>query len=159
MQLSVKQNAHTFAANRKGIFIMIAPSDPERKWQSILDSYAVRDVIEDVFMEGKVKGDGRTPRSGDRKVINGRMLIRMVAMIMKVEMLKRISEVADDKKIKPADKPRNLSRRTPEDLLASLSNIERIYGNGWSHLTEITRDNRFVFKMFDIGPTKGLIEY
>ena len=159
MQLSVKQNAHTFAANRKGIFIMIAPSDPERKWQSILDSYAVRDVIEDVFMEGKVKGDGRTPRSGDRKVINGMMLIRMVAMIMKVEMLKRISEVADDKKIKPADKPRNLSRRTPEDLLASLSNIERIYGKGWSHLTEITRDNRLVFKMFDIGPTKGLIEY
>ena len=159
MQLSVKQNAHTFAANRKGIFIMIAPSDPERKWQSILDSYAVRDVIEDIFMEDKVKGDGRTPRSGDRNVINGRMLIRMIAMIMKVEMLKRISEVADDKKIKPADKPRNLSRRTPEDLLASLSNIERIYGKGWSHLTEITRDNRLVFKMFNIGPTKGLIEY
>ena len=43
--------------------------------------------------------------------------------------------------------------------MASLSNIERVEGNGWSHLTEITRDNRLVFSMFDVGPTKGLIDF
>ena len=80
-------------------------------------------------------------------------------MMMKVEMIWRISEVADDKRIKAADKPRNIGKRTPEGLLASLSNIERVEGDGWSHLTEITRDNRLVFDMFDVGPTKGLIEY
>lgn len=159
MHLTVKQNAHTFAANRKGVFIMIAPTDKERTATAVLDSYEVRDVIEDVFMEDKVKGDGKTPRSGDRDTVNGRALIRMVSMMMKVEMIWRIQEVADDKKIKPANKPRNIARRTPEGLLASLSNIERVEGDGWSHLTEITRDNRLVFDMFDIGPTKGLIEY
>jgi len=159
MHLTVKQNAHTFAANRKGVFIMIAPADKDRTATAILDSYEVRDVIEDVFMEDKVKGDGKTPRSGDRETIKGRALIRMVSMMMKVEMIWRISEVADDKKIKPANKPRNIGKRTPEGLLASLSNIERVEGDGWNHLTEITRDNRLVFDMFDVGPTKGLIEY
>ena len=159
MHLSVKQNAHTFAANRKGVFIMAAPADEDRTASAILDSYAVRDVIEDVFMEDKVEGDGKTPRSGDRDVIEGRTLIRMVSMMMKIEMMRRIAEVADDKKIKPADKPRNIGRRTPEGLLSSLSNIERVEGDGWSHLTEITRDNRLVFSMFDVGPTKGLIDF
>ena len=159
MHLTVKQNAHTFAANRKGVFIMIAPADRDRTATAILDSYEVRDVIEDVFMEDKVKGDGKTPRSGDRETIKGRALIRMVAMMMKVEMIWRISEVADDKRIKAADKPRNIGKRTPEGLLASLSNIERVEGDGWNHLTEITRNNRMVFDMFDVGPTKGLIEY
>ncbi len=64
--------------------------------------------------------------------------------------------MADDNKIKPADKLRNIGKRTPEGLLASLSNIERVEGDEWNHLTEITRDNRMVF---DVGPTKGLIEY
>lgn len=159
MHLTVKQNAHTFAANRKGVFIMIAPTDKDRSATAILDSYEVRDVIEDVFMEDKVKGDGKTPRSGDRETIKGRALIRMVSMMMKVEMIWRIQEVADDKKIEPSDKPRNIGKRTPEGLLASLSNIERVEGDGWNHLTEITRDNRMVFDMFDVGPTKGLIEY
>lgn len=159
MHLTVKQNAHTFAANRKGVFIMTAPADEDRTASAVLDSYAVRDVIEDVFMEDKVEGDGRTPRSGDRDAIEGRTLIRMVSMMMKVEMLRRIAEVADDKRIKPSDKPRNIGRRTPEGLLASLSNIEKVQGNGWEHLTEITRDNRLVFNMFDVGPTKGLIEF
>lgn len=160
MHLTVKQNAHTFAANRKGIFIMTAPADEDRTAAAVLDSYAVRDVIEDVFVEDKVESDGRTPRSGDRDAIEGRTLIRMVSMMMmKVEMLRRIAEVADDKKIKPSDKPRNIGRRTPEGLLASLSNIEKVQGNGWERLTEITRDNRLVFNMFDVGPTKGLIEF
>lgn len=159
MELIIKQNAHTFAANRKGVFIMIAPTDGNRTAETILDSYAVRDVIEDVFIEDKVRGDGRTPRSGDRDTICGRALIRMVSMIMKVEMISRITEVANDKKIKPQNKPRDIARRTPESLLASLSNIERIYGDGWTHLTEITKDNRLVFSMFDVGPTKGLIDY
>ncbi len=159
MHLAIKQNAHTFAANRKGIFIMIAPADEERSPAAILDSYAVRGVIEDVFMEDKVEGDGKTPRTGDRETNKGRALIRMVSMIMKVEMIWRISEVADSKKIKPANKPRNIAKRTPEGLLASLSNIERVEGFGWGGLTEVTKDNRAVFNMFDIGPTKGLIEY
>ncbi len=159
MHVTIRQNAHTYAANRKGVFIMIAPTDEERTPGAILDSYAVRAVIEDVFMEDKNEGDGRTPRSGDRDVIQGRTLIRMVSMIMKVEMLGKISEVADDKKIKPEKKPRNIARRTPESLLASLSNIEMVQGDGWNHLTEITKDNRLVFDMFDVGPTKGLIEY
>ena len=159
MHLSIKQNAHTFAANRKGVFMMAAPADERRTAAAVLDSYAVRDVIEDVFMEDKTEGDGRTPRSGDRDVIEGRTLIRMVSMMMKVEMLRRIAEVADDRRIKPSDKPRNIGRRTPEGILASLSNIERVEGRGWSHLTEITRDNRLVFSMFDVGPTKGLIDF
>ncbi len=159
LHVFIKQNAHTFAANRKGVFIMIAPTDGERTAANILDSYAVRGVIEDVFMEDKNEGDGRTPRSGDRDTIEGRTLIRMVSMIMKVEMLCRISEVADDKTVKSENKPRNIGRRTPESLLASLSNIEMVEGDGWSHLTEVTRDNRLVYNMFDIGPTKGLIEY
>ena len=155
----MKQNAHTFAANRKGVFIMTAPANEDRTAAAVLDPYAVRDVIEDVFMEDKVEGDGRAPRSGDRDAIEGRTLIRMVSMMMKVEMLRRIAEVADDKRIKPSDKPRNIGRRTPEGLLASLSNIEKVQGDGWKHLTEITRDNRLVFNMFDVGPTKGLIEF
>lgn len=44
-------------------------------------------------------------------------------------------------------------------MLASLSKIEKVQGNGWKHLTENTRDNRLVFNIFDVGPTKGLIEF
>ncbi len=113
------------------------------------------DKVEDVFLEDKVAGDGRTPGSGDRKTIVGRTFIRMVSMIMIMEMINRISEVAKDNQTRPENKPRDIAKRSPISLLDSLSNLEIIYGNGWKQMTEVTKDNRLIFRMFDIGPPKG----
>ncbi|MBR2255412.1 MAG: transposase [Candidatus Methanomethylophilaceae archaeon] len=156
MSVSIRQNAHTFAANRKGVFVMIAPAGSGRGFEDVLNTYAVRDVIEDGFLEDKSEGDGRTPRSGKRPNIRGRTFIRMVSSIMRMEMLNRISEVSRDRKTKAEDKPRDIEKRTPASLLGSLSNIEMIYGNGWRQMTELTRDNRLIYDMFDVGPTSDM---
>lgn len=155
MHLEIKQNAHTFAANRKGVFIMITPADKDRTWDQVLRCYECRDIVEDVFMEDKSQGDGRRPRSGDRQTVIGRTFIRMVSMIMKMEMVNRISEYSKDKKVKTKDKPRNIGRQTPESLLSTLSTIEIVRGTGWEELTEVTKECRLIYRMFDIGPPKG----
>ena len=156
MEVTVKQNSHTFNTNRKGVFIMITPHERNRDWRQVLDCYACRDIIEDAFLEDKNEGDGRTPRSGDRDAIRGRTLIRMVSLIMQMEMIRRSSEYDADRKVRSDQKPRGLSKRTPGMLLASLSNLELIQGEGWSRMTELTKDNRLIFKMFDVGPPKGI---
>lgn len=156
MKVTVKQNSHTFNANRKGVFIMITPHERDRGWREVLDCYSCRDIIEDVFLEDKNEGDGRTPRSGDRDVIRGRTLIRMVALIMQMEIIHRSNEYEADKKIRNSLKPKGLSKRTPEMLLASLSNIELIKGENWVRMTELTKDNRLIYKMFNVGPPKGI---
>lgn len=152
MHLEIKQNAHTFAANRKGIFVMITPARSGRDWEDILNTYEIRDIIEDGFLEDKSEGDGRTPRSGLTPNIRGRTLIRMVSSIMRMEMLDRISEVSNDRTMKAELKPRDIEKRTPASLLSSLSNLQMVYGNGWKHMTELTRDNRLIYNMFDVGP-------
>ena len=86
MRLEIKQNAHIFAANRKGVFIIIMPADKDRTWNQVLRCYECRDIVEDVFMEDKSWGDGRRPRSSDRQTVTGRTFIRMVSMIMKMEI-------------------------------------------------------------------------
>ena len=156
MHVAIKQNAHTFAANRKGIFVMITPAGSGRGWKDILDCYSIRDMIEDGFLEDKNEGDGRTPRSGLKPNIRGRTFVRMVASIMRMEMISRISEVSEDKSIKPEDKPRDIEKRTPTSLLDSLSNIEMVYGDGWKQMTELTKDNRLIYKMFDVGPVSDM---
>ncbi len=156
MHLRVKQNAHTFAANRKGVFMMVTPAGTGRTTEWVLDTYECRDMIEDTFLQDKSEGDGRTPRSGDRETIEGRTFIRMVSMIMTVDIKNRLAEYCADRSVKPKDKPRNISHRTPESLLESLDNIEIIEGKGWREMTEPTKDNRLIFKMFDVGPPKDI---
>lgn len=156
MHLEIKQNAHTFAANRKGIFVMITPASSGRDWEDILNTYEVRDIIEDGFLQDKSEGDGRTPRSGKKPNIRGRTFIRMVASIMRMEIIDRISEYANDDTVRKELKPRDLEKRTPGSLLSSLSNIEMVYGNGWKQMTELTKDNRLIYKMFNVGPTSDM---
>ena len=158
MHVEIKQNAHTFASNRKGIFVMITPASSGRGWEDVLNTYEVRDIIEDGFLEDKSEGDGRTPRSGLEPNIRGRTFIRMVSSIMRMEMLNRISEISNDKKLDPKLKPRDIEKRGPTSLLTSLSNIQMIYGNGWQQMTEMTKDNRLIYRMFDVGPMSGLNE-
>ncbi len=52
----------------------------------------------------------------------------MVSMVMKVGMVGSISEAADNRGVRL------------ESILASLSNIEMVEGDGWSHLTEIAEE-------------------
>lgn len=156
MVVSVKQNAHTFAANRKGVFAMVAPSGSERNAKWILETYGCRDSIEDVFLIDKSEGDGRLPRSGDRETIVGRTFIRMVSAIMSVEIVRRRNEFANDKRIDPKKKPKDVAKRTPGMFLDSLSNIEMICGDGWKQMTEVTKDDRLIFDMFSIGPPKDV---
>ena len=80
----------------------------------------------------------------------------MVSSIMRMEIMNRISEVTRDRKTKAEDKPRDIEKRTPASLLGSLSNIEMIYGNGWRQMTELTRDNRLIYDMFDVGPMSDM---
>lgn len=159
MHLKVRQNAHTHAANRKGVFIMIAPSSAQLTWDMILDAYGCRDIIEDTFLDDKCECDGRVPRSGDRDIVIGRTFLRMVSTILRVEIRNTIREVADNTKLKADLKPRDISSQTPSSLLSSLSNLEIIYGDGWQQLTEVTRNNRLIYKMFDVGPPNELKPY
>lgn len=154
--LKVRQNAHTFAANRKGIFVMITPADSGRDWRQMLECYDCRDIVEDAFLEDKAEGDGRTPRSGDAEIIRGRTLIRMVSLIMTMEMIAESKEYENAHRTRAELKPKGLGKRTPRMYLDSLSNIEMIYGNGWKQMTEVTKDDRLIFKMFNVGPPKGL---
>ncbi|MCQ2071350.1 MAG: transposase [archaeon] len=156
--LKVRQNAHTFAANRKGIFVMITPAGSGRDWRQVLECYDCRDVVEDAFLEDKSEGDGRTPRSGDTETIRGRTLIRMVSLIMTMEMIAESKEYGGNPKVKAELKPRGIGKRTPRMYLDSLGNVEMIYGDGWKQMTEVTKDDRLIFRMFDVGPPKGSVK-
>lgn len=156
MHVRIRQNAKTFAANRKGIFIMVTPASSNRGWDGMLGCYRCRDAVEDTFFQDKSEGDGRVPRSGDRETVVGRTFVRMVSMIMTMDMLARISEFSRDPKVNAKMKPRDIAKRSPGSLLDSLSNLEIIEGDGWRRLTELTKDDRLIFEMFDVGPPKGI---
>ena len=94
----------------------LSPTGERRTSEATQDSYAVRTVIEDVFVEGKNEVDGRTPMSGDMDVIQRRILIRMASMIMKVWMVGSLSEAADNRGVRP------------ESILASRNNTEMAEG-------------------------------
>lgn len=158
MQVTVKQNAHSFASNRKGVFAMIVPTASERTWEDVLKVYDLRDKIEDVYFEDKDEGYGATPRTGKMDSIIGRTFIRMVSNIIRVEIMNKISEVANDKDMKQSLKPRDIDKRTPDSLLDSLSNIRKVYGNGWAEITELTKDNRLIYSMFNVGPSKDMVK-
>ena len=80
----------------------------------------------------------------------------MATSIMRVEMIDHISEYANDDTVRKELKPRNLEKRTPSSLLSSLSNIEIAYGNGWKQMTELTKDNRLIYRMFNVGHTSDM---
>lgn len=40
--------------------------------------------------------------------------------------------------------------------MALLNNIQMIYGNGWKQMTELIKDNRLIYKMFNIDPIAKL---
>lgn len=80
----------------------------------------------------------------------------MVSLIMQMEMIHRSSEYDADRNVRSDQKPRGLSKRTPGMILASLSNLELIRGEGWCRMTDLTKDNRLIFKMFEVGPPKGI---
>ncbi len=84
MYLEIKQNAHTFVANRMGVFILITPAGKDHTWDQVLRCYECRDIVEDVFMDDKCQGNGRRPRSGDRQTVIGLTFIRMVSIITRV---------------------------------------------------------------------------
>ena len=111
-----------------------------------------------MFFEYKVEEDGRVPRSGDRDICRGRTLIRMVSLIMRMYMLKVVSEIrkADrDTKGRKPERPKNYDSRAPAELLSSLSNFSVIETPEWSRLTEVTRDNRLLYEMFQSVCPKG----
>lgn len=156
MHVWIKQNAHTFASNRKGVFIMATPSSSGRGWKDVLTCYECRDIVEDVFLQDKSEGDGRVPRSGDRETIVGRTFVRMVSTIMEMDMFHTMRTYADDKKVKEDLKPRNLRKMDPQMVLGSVSNVDIVEGEGWKQLTEVTKTARLIYRMFGVDPPEDI---
>lgn len=44
--------------------------------------------------------------------------------------------------------------QTQKSLLSTLSNMEIVKGTGWKELTEVTKDCRLIYRMFDMARPK-----
>lgn len=105
-----------------------------------------------MFMEDRYQGDGRRPRSGDRQTVIDCTFIRGLDD----------NEDGDGKlhlRVRRGQEGQgqlhNIVRQTLESLLSTLSTIEIVIGTGWEELTEVTKECRLIYRMLDIGPTKG----
>ena len=72
-----------------------------------------------------------------------------------MEIVNRISEYAKDGKVKMKDKLRIIGRQISESLLSTPSTIEIVRGTGSEELAEVTKECRLIYRMFDIGLSKG----
>lgn len=134
MNVVYKSNAVTFFRNRAGMFIMLSPSS---SWETVMSAYDARNNVEKAFNIFKNELDGVRGRTGDPVRARGRLLIKFLALMIRVRMHIIVS----------GSKMKNL---TVENALMSASTYEIVKDRGIRVRSEKTARVRDIFELFGI---------
>lgn len=134
LKVGYKNNAMTFFRNRAGIFIMLTPST---EWETVMTAYDARNNVEMAFDIFKNELDGRRGRTGDPVRAQGRLLIKFLALMIRVRMQIAVSKA----------KVKNL---TVENALMSASTYEIVKDRGVNVRSEKTKRVREIFEVFGV---------
>ena len=83
MHLSYRNNAMTFFRNRAGMFVMLTS---RMDWDTVMTSYDARNNVEMAFDVFKSELDGRRGRTGGPVRARGRLMIKFLALIIRMRM-------------------------------------------------------------------------
>lgn len=134
MHLSYRNNAMTFFRNRAGMFVMLTP---RMDWDTVMTSYDARNNVEMAFDVFKSELDGRRGRTGDPVRARGRLMIKFLALMIRVRMQKVVSTA----------KTKGL---TVENMLMSAATYKIIDDRGVKVRTEKTKKVREILELFGV---------
>ena len=136
--LSEKKNARSFSDNRAGMFVMLCSQDIS--WELMMAAYDARRLTEQAFDTEKERD--RRIRTGDPDTMKGRYLIQFISQILLAEIRATLREKDRD------------SRYTVEGILSILSTLNVLEYGGRKGLSEVTRNVRRVFDLFEVDVPK-----
>ena len=139
--LTRKKNAQSFNDNRAGMFVMLCSQDVS--WELMMAAYDARRLTEQAFDTEKERD--RRLRTGDHITLEGRYLIQFVAQILLAEIRATLREKDSD------------SKYTIEGILATLSTLNVLEYDGQRGLSEVTKNVRRIFDLFQVEVPKGPI--
>lgn len=140
MVIGYRNNAMTFFRNRAGMFVMLAPSTG---WETAMTAYDARNNVEMAFDIFKNELDGRRGRTGDPVRARGRLLIKFLALMIRVRMQITVSR----------SKVKNL---TVENALMSAATYEIVKDRGVNVRSEKTKRVREIFEAFGVEDPEHL---
>ncbi len=141
MHVRVRQNARTFSANRKGVFMALSPARSNRTIKDILWMRECERRVRDSSSEDGSKYRHIVP--DDRTSIDGELFVRMVSMILRMEIYRRISKSG-----------RVPSKSDISSIMDSTGDVVIVHGGGWRRMTDISKENRLIYKMLGVDPPK-----
>lgn len=134
IKVGYKNNAMTFFRNRAGMFVMLSPS---ASWETAMTAYGARNNVEMAFDMFKNELDGKRGRTGDPVRARGRLLIKFLALMIRV----RMQIVVSGSKLKDL---------TVENALMSAATYEIVKEKGVHVRSEKTKRVREIFETFGI---------
>lgn len=134
MTVGYKNNAMTFFRNRAGMFVMLTPAVD---WETVMTAYDARNNVETAFDIFKNELDGKRGRTGDPVRARGRLLIKFLALMIRVRMQIAVS----------GSKVKNL---TVENALMSAATYEIVKDRGVNVRSEKTKRVREIFEAFGV---------
>jgi len=140
MNVTYKSNAMTFFRNRAGMFIMLTPSS---SWESVMAAYDARGNVERAFDIFKNEIDGVRGRTGDPVRARGRLLIKFLALMIRVRMHIIVA----------SSRMKNL---TVENALMSASTYEIVKDRGIHVRSEKTKRVKEIFELFGVEDPERL---
>lgn len=155
MIVRIRQNAHTFATNRKGTFLVHTPSESGRNWSDILNEYCMRDRLNTMnFRNGINLNRDFTQVMSDHEAL-GKLFIRTITMMVWMHIVKIQRNTVDFDQNKSSrgrkkERPLHYDKKMPVSTIVSLDNISIIYTGQWRRLTPLSKNNILTFNMFDI---------
>ena len=133
--LSRKRDVLSFVHERAGLFVMLVSQGV--CWDVMMDAYDARCLTEQVFDCCKNVLGGRRFRSGNLCSVRGRFFVKLVALVLRCEVVALLRELG-------------LRGVTVDGVLRSMGNIRLISYGGVRVVTEVTKKNRELYKVFDI---------
>lgn len=140
MHISYRNNAMTFFRNRAGMFVMLTP---RMEWETVMTSYDARNNVEVAFDIFKSELDGRCGRTGDPVRARGRLLIKFLALMIRV----RMQSIVSKSKIKGL---------TVDNMLMSAATYKIIDDRGIRVRTEKTKRVREILELFGVKDPEQL---
>ena len=152
MHIERKQNSFTFADNRAGYFVMFASEGTA--WEQMMSSYDVRDWVEKAFDVYKTDLDGSRSRTGNPDSARGRLFIKFIAMIMRIEV-QNILRDHDKETLRTKNRKDSVNGKTVDELFRTLSTVSAIGFKGNWRLSHISKGAREAFRLFGLDEPKS----
>ena len=123
-------------------------------WEQMMSSYDVRDWVEKAFDVYKTDLDGSRSRTGNPDSARGRLFIKFIAMIMRIEV-QNILRDHDKETLRTKNRKDSVNGKTVDELFRTLSTVSAIGFKGNWRLSHISKGAREAFRLFGLDEPKS----